>query len=74
MTGKPEVISSAVGLVPINALVVNKEANSRMVGKPVASLGEGGAGAKSLYAVARAVAKRLEEVAGSVGGPSFQID
>src|SRR2546421_8493122 len=31
-------------------------------GKPVAAIGEDGAGAKSLYGVARAVAKRLEEV------------
>jgi ATP-binding protein involved in chromosome partitioning len=43
-------------------------------GKPVAALGEVGAGAKSLYSVARAVAKRLEEVAATVGGPAFQID
>src|SRR5262245_41001397 len=43
-------------------------------GKPVAALGEDGAGAKSLYAVARAVTKRLQEVAGSIGGPAFQID
>ena len=43
-------------------------------GKPVAMLGEEGAGAKSLYAVARAVANRLQEVAGSIGGPTFQID
>jgi ATP-binding protein involved in chromosome partitioning len=43
-------------------------------GKPVTALGEEGAGAKSLYTVARAVANRLKEVAGSVGGPSFQID
>src|SRR5438094_9578941 len=43
-------------------------------GKPVASLGEDGAGAKSLYIVARAVTNRLKEVAGSIGGPSFQID
>jgi len=43
-------------------------------GRPVAALGEDGAGAKSLYIVARAVAKRLDEVAGSIGGPSFQID
>jgi hypothetical protein len=54
--------------------VVIKEANSRMVGKPVASLGEGGAGAKSLYHVARAVANRLAEVAGTTGGPAVQID
>jgi ATP-binding protein involved in chromosome partitioning len=43
-------------------------------GKPVAALGEEGAGAKSLYHVARAVAKRLEEVATTARGPSFQID
>ena len=43
-------------------------------GKPVAALGEEGAGAKSLYTMARAVTKRLEEVAGSIGGPAFQID
>src|SRR5437764_3688153 len=43
-------------------------------GKPVASLGEDGAGAKSLYIVAHAVANRLKEVAGSTGGPAFQID
>src|SRR5438128_379787 len=43
-------------------------------GKPVAALGEEGAGAKSLYQVARAVAKRLEEVAATSSGPSFQID
>ena len=43
-------------------------------GKPVASLGEAGAGAKSLYTVARAVANRLAEVAGTTGGPTVQID
>src|SRR2546422_11027434 len=43
-------------------------------GKPVASLGEEGAGAKSLYNVARAVAARLAEVAGTTGGPAVQID
>jgi ATP-binding protein involved in chromosome partitioning len=43
-------------------------------GKPVASLGEAGEGAKSLYAVARAVTARLAEVAGTTGGPSIQID
>ncbi len=43
-------------------------------GKPVASLGESGAGAKSLYNVARAVANRLAEVAGTTGGPAVQID
>ncbi len=43
-------------------------------GKPVASLGENGAGAKSLYNVARAVVNRLAEVAGTTGGPAVQID
>jgi ATP-binding protein involved in chromosome partitioning len=43
-------------------------------GKPVASLGEDGAGAKSLYNVARAVVARLAEVAGTTGGPAVQID
>jgi ATP-binding protein involved in chromosome partitioning len=43
-------------------------------GKPVAALGENGAGAKSLYNVARAVANRLAEVAGTTGGPTVQID
>jgi len=43
-------------------------------GKPVAALGEAGAGAKSLYAVARAVTARLAEVAGTTAGPSIQID
>lgn len=43
-------------------------------GKPVASLGEAGAGAKSLYNVARAVANRLAEIAGTTGGPAVQID
>src|SRR6266704_4318856 len=43
-------------------------------GKPVASLGEAGPGAKSLYNVARAVANRLAEVAGTTGGPAVQID
>jgi len=43
-------------------------------GKPVAALGEDAAGAKSLYNVARAVANRLAEVAGTIGGPSVQID
>src|SRR6201982_4240447 len=42
--------------------------------KHVAALGEVGAGAKSLYSLARAVAERLEEVAATAGGPAFQID
>src|SRR6266480_4490350 len=44
------------------------------LGKRGNRLGEEGAGAKSLYQVARAVAKRLEEVAATSSGPSFQID
>jgi hypothetical protein len=40
----------------------------------VAALGEDGAGAKSLYSVARAVVARLDAVAGTSGGPSVQID
>jgi ATP-binding protein involved in chromosome partitioning len=43
-------------------------------GKPVAAFGEAGAGAKSLYNVARAVAQRLVEIAGTSGGPTVQID
>ena len=43
-------------------------------GKPVAAHGEEGAGAKSLYNVARAVVARLDEVAGTTGGPAVQID
>ena len=43
-------------------------------GKPVAASGEESAAAKSLYHIARAVAKRLEEVATTSSGPSFQID
>src|SRR6266446_3865803 len=42
-------------------------------GKPVAALGEEGAGAKSLYSVARAVVNRLVEV-GATTGPTVQID
>src|ERR1700704_4671122 len=42
-------------------------------GKPVAALGEEGAGAKSLYHVARAVVNRLVEV-GATTGPTVQID
>jgi hypothetical protein len=36
MTRNPEVISSPVGLVPTNALVLTEPINSRMVGKPEA--------------------------------------
>jgi len=43
-------------------------------GQPVAALGESTPAAQSLYKMARAVAKRLEEVAGSPSGPSIQID
>ena len=43
-------------------------------GKPVASLGENGAGAKSLYSVARAVTARLAEVGANASGPAVQID
>jgi hypothetical protein len=39
MTGNPEVISSSVGLVPINALVLTGLANFRVVGKPEVILG-----------------------------------
>ena len=44
------------------------------VGKPVASLGEGAAAAKSLFALAHAVVKRVDEVRPTSGGPSVQID
>ena len=43
-------------------------------GKPVALQGENAPGAKSLYALARATAARLEEVAATSAGPSVQID
>ena len=43
-------------------------------GKPVALLGENAPGAKSLYASAKAVASRLEELGASLLGPSVQID
>ena len=43
-------------------------------GKPVATLGEEAAAAKSLYGVARAVAARLDELGSSTLGPSVQID
>ena len=43
-------------------------------GKPVALLGEDAPGAKSLYATAKSVTSRLEELGGSVQGPSVQID
>ncbi|HVS74478.1 MAG TPA: Mrp/NBP35 family ATP-binding protein [Candidatus Acidoferrales bacterium] len=43
-------------------------------GQPVAAGGESGPGAKSLYAMARAVTARLAQVAGTVAGPAIQID
>jgi ATP-binding protein involved in chromosome partitioning len=43
-------------------------------GKPVALLGDTAPGAKSLYAVARAVSARLVEVAPHTAGPSVTID
>jgi ATP-binding protein involved in chromosome partitioning len=43
-------------------------------GKPVAAQGEAGAGAKSLFNVARAVTARLDEVGANATGPSVQID
>lgn len=43
-------------------------------GKPVAAAGETAAGAKSLYAIARSVAARLEEVNAAAAGPTVQID
>jgi ATP-binding protein involved in chromosome partitioning len=43
-------------------------------GKPVAAAGEAGAGAKSLFVVARAMTARLDEVGASATGPSVQID
>jgi ATP-binding protein involved in chromosome partitioning len=43
-------------------------------GKPVALRGETAAGAKSLYAIARSVAARLEEVNAAAAGPTVQID
>ena len=43
-------------------------------GKPVASLGENASGAKSIYAMARAVAARLEAKSATAGGPVVEID
>jgi ATP-binding protein involved in chromosome partitioning len=43
-------------------------------GKPVALLGEGALGAKSIYDLARAVTTRLDQLAGTTSGPSVQID
>jgi len=43
-------------------------------GKPVALLGEGAAAGKSLFALAHAVVKRVDEIRPTSGGPSVQID
>ena len=43
-------------------------------GQPVAALGEDAPGAKSIYAMARAVAARLEAKAATAGGPVVEID
>ncbi|HXN23147.1 MAG TPA: Mrp/NBP35 family ATP-binding protein [Candidatus Dormibacteraeota bacterium] len=43
-------------------------------GQPVAAGGENAPGAKSIYAMARAVAARLEMVASAGAGPQVQID
>ena len=43
-------------------------------GQPVAAAGEAGPGAKSLYAMARAVVARLEAVNAAAAGPKIQID
>jgi ATP-binding protein involved in chromosome partitioning len=43
-------------------------------GQPVAAGGESGPGAKSIYAMARALTVRLAQVAGTVAGPAIQID
>ncbi len=43
-------------------------------GKPVALLGPDAPGAKSIYAMARAVAARLETRAAAAGGPVVEID
>jgi ATP-binding protein involved in chromosome partitioning len=42
-------------------------------GKPMASLGEGEAGGKSIYAMARAVAERVDEVSAASSGPRIEI-
>src|SRR5271163_4458042 len=44
------------------------------VGKPVTSLGEGAAGAKSLFLLAHAVVKRVDEVRPMSGGPSVRSE
>ena len=42
-------------------------------GKPVASLGQNASGAKSIYAIARAVVDRIQTVNSAVGAPVVQI-
>jgi ATP-binding protein involved in chromosome partitioning len=42
-------------------------------GKPVASLGEEAPGARSLYAMARAVATRVAELSATASGPRVEI-
>ena len=44
------------------------------IGSPVALLGPDAPGAKSIYAMARAVAGRLEKKAAAAGGPVVEID
>jgi len=43
-------------------------------GKPVAAQGETAPAAQSLYKVAKAVTARLDEIGGTPGGPSVEID
>ena len=43
-------------------------------GRPVAAAGEAGPGAKSIYAMARAVVARLAQVGATAAGPKIQID
>jgi len=43
-------------------------------GKPVAAQGETAPAARSLYKVAKAVTARLDEIGGTLGGPSVEID
>jgi ATP-binding protein involved in chromosome partitioning len=43
-------------------------------GKPVAAEGEGAPAAQSLYKMAKAVSARLDQIGGTLGGPSVEID
>jgi ATP-binding protein involved in chromosome partitioning len=43
-------------------------------GKPVAAMGENAPAAQSLYRMARAITARLDEISGTTGGPTVQID